>query len=77
MGLRPLIIILITASLSSKTYNMALESEFFVLDGMLSMFVGITLVCFIGIGLCMFDLTNADGFPRSSLLGASVLFGTE
>ena len=28
-------------------------------------------------GLCMFDLTIADGFPRSSLLGPSVLFGTE
>ena len=48
VGLRPLIIILITASLSSKTYNIALESEFFVLDGMLSMYVGMMLVCFIG-----------------------------
>ena len=28
VGLRPLIIILITASLSSKTYNIALEPEF-------------------------------------------------
>ena len=51
VGLRPLIIILITASLSSRTYNIALESEFFVLDGMLSMFVGMTLVCLIGMGL--------------------------
>ena len=33
-GLRPLIIILITASLSSKTYNTALEPEFVVFDGM-------------------------------------------
>ena len=33
-GLRPLIIILITASLSSKTYNIALEPECFVFDGM-------------------------------------------
>ena len=36
-----------------------------------------TLVCLIGMGLCMFDLTIADGFPGSSLLGPSVLFGTE
>ena len=28
------------------------------------MFVGMTLVCMIGMGLCMFDLTTiADGFP--------------
>ena len=33
VGLRPLIIILITASLSSKTYNMALAPECIVLDG--------------------------------------------
>ena len=29
------------------------------------------------IGLCMIGLTTADGFPRGSLLGPSVLFGTE
>ena len=40
-------------------------------------FVGMTLVCFIRMVLCMFDLTVADGFPRSSLLGPPVLFGTE
>ena len=34
VGLRPLIIILITASLSSMTYNIALEPVFFVLNGM-------------------------------------------
>ena len=62
-GLRPLIIILITASLSRKTDNIALESEFFVLDGMLPMYVGMMLVCFIGMGLCMFDLAIIDGFP--------------
>ena len=28
-------------------------------------------------GLCMFDSTFADGFPRCSLLGPSVLFGME
>ena len=33
-GLRPLIIILITASLSSKTYNIALGPECVVFDGM-------------------------------------------
>ena len=40
------------------------------------MFVGMTLVCFIGMGLCMFDLTIADGFLRCSLslLRPSVLF---
>ena len=67
VGLRPLIIVLITASLSSKTYNIALESESFVVDGILSMFVGMTLVCLIGMGLCMFALAIADGFLRSSL----------
>ena len=58
-------------------YNIALEPEFFVLDGIRSMFVGMTLVCLIGMGLCMFDLTIADGFHRSSLLGPSVSFGSE
>ena len=41
VGLLPLIIILITASLSSKTYNMAPGPECVVFDGMWSMFVGI------------------------------------
>ena len=41
------------------------------------MFVGMTLVCLIGMVLCMFDLKTADGFPRSSLLGPPVWFGTE
>ena len=74
-----MIIILITATLSSKTYNTALESEFFVLDGMLSMFVGMTLVCFIEMGLCTFDLTVADGFHRGSLTALVLLvwFGME
>ena len=36
-----------------------------------------TLVCFNGMVLRMFDLTIADGFPRSSLLGPSPLFGSE
>ena len=33
------------------------------------------LVCLIGMRLCMFGLTTADGFPCGSLLGPSVLFG--
>ena len=70
--LRPLIIILNTASLSSKTYNIALEPEFIVFDGMSSMFVGMTLVCLIGMELWMFGLTTADGFLHGSLLGPSV-----
>ena len=41
------------------------------------MFVGLTLVCLVGMGLCMFGLTTADGFPRGSLLDPSVLFGTD
>ena len=31
------------------------------------MFVGMTLVCLIGMGLCMFGFTFADGFLRGSL----------
>ena len=70
VGLLPLIFILFTASLSSKTYNnIAVESQFSVLDGRLSMCVRITLVCFIGIGLCMFDFKIAEGFHRSTLMG--------
>ena len=38
------------------------------------MFVGMTLVCLIGIGLCIFGLTTAEGFRHGSLLGPSVLF---
>ena len=41
------------------------------------MFVGMTLVCLTGMVLCMFGLVTADGFHRGSLLGPSVLFGTE
>ena len=80
VGVRPLVIILITASLSSKTYNIALEPEFVVFDGLCSMFVGMTLVCFIGMELCMFGLTTCRRVSPKlslSLLGPSVLFGTE
>ena len=41
------------------------------------MFVGMTLVCLIGMVLCMFGLTPADGFPSGSLLGSSVQLGSE
>ena len=44
VGLRPLIIILITASLSSKTHNKALEPECVPLDGTWSMLVRSRLV---------------------------------
>ena len=40
------------------------------------MFVGMTLVCLIGMGSCMFGLATADGFHHGSLLGPSVLFST-
>ena len=49
VGLRPLIIILITASLSSKTYNIALEPECVPLDGTWSMLVRSRLVFVVGI----------------------------
>ena len=39
--------------------------------------VEMTFVCLIGMGFRMFDLTTDDGYHRSSLLGPSVLFGTE
>ena len=35
------------------------------------------LVCLIGMVLSMFGLTTADGFLHGSLLGPSVVFGTE
>ena len=66
-----------SASLSSKTHNRAPGLESVVFGGTWSMLVGMTLVCLIGMGLCMVGLTTADGFPRSSLLGSSVRFGTE
>ena len=77
VGLRPLIIILITASLSSKTFNMALAPECIVLDEMWSMSVGTTLVCLHWMRLCVFGLVACNGSPRSFSLGCSVLFGTE
>ena len=63
--------------LSSMIYNIALEPEFVVFDGMWSMFVLLTLVCLIGMGLCMFDLTTADGFLKWLSLGSicSIWYG--
>ena len=67
VGLRPLIIILITASLSSKTYNMAPSPECIELDEMWSMLVGMTLVCLNWMGLCMFGSVACNGSPVASL----------
>ena len=50
VGLLPLIIILITASLSSNTYNIALKPECVPLDGTWSMLVRSRLVFVVGIG---------------------------
>ena len=75
VGLRPSIMIFITASLSSKTHNIALWPECVVFCGMWSLFVGMKkLVCLIGMVLCMFGLTKAGEFLRGSLVGPSVLF---
>ena len=41
------------------------------------MFGAMTLVCLIGMELCMCNLTTADGFLEGSLLGPSVLFVSE
>ena len=49
VGLRPLMIILIAASLSSKTYNMALGPECVPFDGTWSTSVRSRLVCVVGI----------------------------
>ena len=79
VGLRPFIIILITASLSSKTYNIALGPECVPFDGTWSMLVRSRLVCFVGICCRMFGGMFADKFPHDSLtsLILLVLFGEE
>ena len=64
-GTSTLIIILITASLSSKTYNIAPGPECVVFDEMWWMFVGMTLVCLIGMWLCILR-----GFRHSASLHA-------
>ena len=67
VGLRPYIIILITASWSSKTYNMALETECVSPDGTRSILVRSRLVCMFGVCFCTFGCVIADKFPRGSL----------
>ena len=56
---------------------MARAPECIVLDGMWSMLVEMTLVCLNWMRLCMFFLVACNGFPRSSSLGCSILFGAE
>ena len=63
VGLRPLIIILITASMSPKAYNTALEPECVAFGGMWSMFVRMTLVCLIGMGYACLAWWLPTGFP--------------
>ena len=41
------------------------------------MFVGMTLVCLVGMELCMFGLTTPHGFHHGSLLGTSLLVDRE
>ena len=79
VGLRLLIIILITASLSSKTYNTALEPECVALDGTWSTLVRSGLVFVVGICLRMCGCIFADRFPRDPLSSLVLLvwFGEE
>ena len=79
VGLRPFIIILITASLSSKTYKKALEPECVPLDGTWSMLVRSGLVFVVEICFRMFGWVFADRFHRGSLASLVLLvwFGEE
>ena len=79
VGLRSFLIILITASLSSKTYNIALEPECVTPDGTWSMLVRSGLVFVVGIGFRMFGCVFADRFPCGSLTSLVLLlwFGEE
>ena len=65
--LRPFILILITASLSSKTYNKALEPACVPLDGTWSILVRSRLVCVVGICFRVLAWVFAAKFPRGSL----------
>ena len=65
VGLRLVIIILITASLFSKTCNIALEPEGFTFDETWSILVRSRLVC-VGICFRMFGWVFADKFLRGS-----------
>ena len=79
VGLRPFNINSITASLSSKTYNIALEPECVPLDETWSTLVRSRLVCVVGICFRMFGWVFADRFPRGSLTSLVLLvwFGEE
>ena len=68
-----------TASLSSKTHNIALEPECVTLDGTWSILVRSRWVCMVGICFRMFGWLFADKFHRDSLTSWVLLvwFGTE
>ena len=66
VGLRPFMIILITASLSSKMYNKALEPECVTLDGMRSILVRSGLTCLVGLCFFMWSVVFRDRFPCDS-----------
>ena len=74
-GLRPLTSILITASLSSKTYNTALEPECVPLGGKWSVLVRSRLVFVVGVCFRMFVWGVADRFLRGSLTSWFCWFG--
>ena len=67
VGLLPVMIILITASLSSKTYHMALEPQSVTLDGTWSIVVRSRLVCMVGICFRILGCVFTHKFPRDSL----------
>ena len=73
VGLLPFVIILITASLSSNTYNITLEPECVPLDGTWSILVTSRLVLVVGICFRMFDWRVADKFLRGSLTSLVLL----
>ena len=79
VGLRPLIIFLITASLSSNTYSIALEPGCVPLDGTWSTSIRSRLVCVVGTCFRMFGWVFADTFHRGSLTSLVLLvwFGEE
>ena len=68
VGLRPFMNILITASLSSKTYNIALEPECAPFDRTWSMLIRSRLVCVVGIYFCMFGWVFAIGWHLITLI---------
>ena len=67
VGLLPLIIILVTASLSSKTFNIALEWENFTFEGTLSTWHKSRLSCLVGtlvwFVVRLFDEVLGNRFP--------------